>query len=117
MWSRTVGRVMGLVAGLVGFVGWVLALSAVSSQPSLHPITVVFLLVMLLAIGGVAIGAHQYNRRGGSAHLSLLIVATLLLVLGTILSGFSVGLAFLPASVIALGATLFTYIGRAARKP
>jgi len=116
MWSRTLGRIMGLAAGLVGLVGWVLALSVASGMSSLSPISAVFFAPMLLAIGGVAVSAYQYNDRGRTMWLSILVVSTLLLVLGTVLSGFSVGLLFLPAAIMAMIATLFTLLGRVALK-
>jgi hypothetical protein len=105
---------MGFAAGVLGLGGWVLALSVASAMSSLSLRTVIFFGVMLLAIGGVTMSSYQYN--GQTPWLSLLFVATLLLVLGTVLSGFSVGLLFLPAAIIAMAATLFTFLGRAAFK-
>jgi hypothetical protein len=115
MRSRTVGRWIGLAAGILGLGGWVLALSVASAMSSLGPRTVIFLAAMLLAIGGVTVSAYQYNDRGRAIWHSLLVVATFLLVFGTVLSGFSVGYLFLPAAIAAMAATLFTFLSRAAR--
>jgi hypothetical protein len=113
--TRTLGRWVGLAAGVLGLGGWILALSVALGISSLSPRTAIFFMAMLLAICGVAIGAYQYSDRGRPIWRSLLVVATLLLVLGTVLSGFSVGYLFLPAAFLALAATVFTFLGQAAR--
>jgi hypothetical protein len=115
MGTRTLGRWMGLAAGLLGFGGWVLALGVASAMSSFSARTVFFFIVMLLAIGGVGIGAYQYNDSGRTIWRSLLVSATLLLVMGTVLSGFTVGILFVPAAMLALAATIFSFLDQTAR--
>jgi hypothetical protein len=67
------------------------------------------------ALGGVGVAAYQSNDSGRTIWRSLLVSATLVLVLGTVLSGFTVGILFVPASMLALAATIFTFLGQSAR--
>jgi hypothetical protein len=120
MWSRVLGRWLGIVAGVLGLGGWVLALSVASATPPFDPRTFIFFAAMLLAVAGVAVGAYRADAfRADDRNIilwrSLLLAATLLLVLGTVLSGFTVGYLFLPAAILAVVAALVTLFGQAAR--
>jgi hypothetical protein len=114
MRTRTLGRWMGLAAGALGLVGWLIALSVALDMSSLSPRTAIFFVAMLLAIGGVAISAYEYNDGDRPIWRPLLVVAVLILTFGTVLSGFTVGFLFLPAAVAALAATAFIFIGHSA---
>ncbi len=106
---RTAGRVAGLLAGLVGLAGWLFALLIAVSGDSLNLISVIFFVVMLLSVAGVAYGAYRTEPEGRPRRFGLLVMATLLLLLGTVVSGFTVGFLFLPASALALLAALLTF--------
>lgn len=114
MRTRTHGRWIGLAAGVLGFVGWIFALG-VAFTSGFQSRAVVFFVVMLLAIGGVGLGAYRSDASSRTIWRLLLGLATLLLVCGTVLSGFTVGLLFAPAALLALVATLLTNLGRATR--
>jgi hypothetical protein len=79
----------------------------------LSPRAVIFFLVMLVAIGGIGVGAYQYGATGRTIGRILLVVGALLLACGTVLSGFTVGYLFLPAAIVGLVATLVTFVGQA----
>jgi hypothetical protein len=111
MHARTLGRWIGLAAGVLGLGGWLIALSVAIDTSSTSARTVTFFVMMLLAIAGVAVGAYKYNEGGLTTWRSLLVVAALLLSFGTILSGFTVGLFFLPAAVAALAASAVAFLG------
>jgi hypothetical protein len=105
--------VAGIAASLTGLFGWFYALFApiyLSSdesrasvaQVSLNPGSATFFIVMLLAIVGLAASTYRRGRRPKAASLATVWTCTIILVVGTILSGFSVGLFFLPSAVLAL---------------
>jgi hypothetical protein len=94
MRTRAFGRATGLAAGLIGLVGWLYALLSAISSDSIGPRSVIFFSVMLLSVAGVALGAYRSNRIGRPRWFALRVVATLLLLLGAVLSGLSVGLFF-----------------------
>ena len=121
MWGRsTVNRVelvTGTAASLTALIGWSYSLFApvyLSSdgsrasvaQISLNPGSATFFTVMLLAIVGLA--ASTYQRAWQQRHKNLAPVwcCAATLAAGTILSGFSVGLFFLPSAILALGTGL-----------
>ena len=116
MQTRVLGRWLGVAAGAMGLAGWIFAFSIAMDMSGTSFRTVVFFVMMLFAIGGVTVSAHQYNDGGGPFWRSLLVVAALLLMFGTVLSGFTVGLVFLPAAVAAMAAIVFTFVGHAAQR-
>ena len=110
--ARSIELVMSIASGVVGILGWLYALfgpvyasstgaHASVAQISLNPISVAFFAMMLLAVLGVAVGGYLHHQRGG-AWPAVLWTSTLLLVVGTILSGFSVGAFLVPAALLAL---------------
>ena len=102
---RRVELISGLVAGVVGGIGWILGLLVALSSNApegLGPRATIFFVVMLLCIVGVTSGACMHNQRGAPGGLALLWVCTILLIIGTIISGFTVGIFFLPAALLAL---------------
>lgn len=115
MRTRTLGRWMGLAAGVVGLGGWILAVGVASDSSSFNSRSVIFFVAMILAIGAIAVSAYQQSEQSRPLWGSLLVAATLLMAFGTVLSGFTVGLLFLPAAVAALAATAFTLLGQATR--
>lgn len=107
--SGRVEWIVGLVAGVAGVVGWILALLvalSINTPEGLGPRTIAFFVVMLGCIGGVTTGAYLHGRRGALGGLALLWVCTILVIVGTIISGFTVGIFFLPAAILALVASV-----------
>ena len=76
------------------------------AQQGLEPVTVVFLLVILAAVVGVAVSVSVHSWWGGQAGLKLLWLSTVVLLGGAFLSLFSVGLYLLPVAFLALLAAM-----------
>ena len=113
--SGRVAWAIGLAAGVAGGLGWMLALlfaPSANGSSGLGPRTIVFLAVMLLSIGGVAAGVFLHAMRGTPGALAMTWFAAVLLVFGTIISGFTVGVFFLPAAILALAACVAASICR-----
>jgi hypothetical protein len=64
----------------------------------------VFVIVASAALLAIALGAILHGLTSRLAWLVLLCSATAVLLLGTLLSGFSIGLFFVPADVLAIAA-------------
>ena len=105
--------VLGIAAALVGLVGWCYALFApiyLSSegtrasvaQVSLNAGSITFFILMLLAIVGLAASTYRRSHRGRRGRLSPVWICAGIIVVGTYLSGFSVGLFFLPSAILAV---------------
>jgi hypothetical protein len=114
----------GLAAGVCGFLGWAYAVfgptyhyvrSAVDSQGRGHtvsgstslahngltPQAMVFFVVVVLALIGVASGAYVHSRGGSRPGLALLWTATPLLWIWVVLGAASIGVLLLPAALLA----------------
>ena len=72
------------------------------AQPGLEPVTAIFLVVILAAVVGVAVGASLHSRWGGQVGLKLLWLSAVVLLGGAFLRVFSVGLYLLPVALLAL---------------
>lgn len=129
---RRVEVVSGMLAGLLGLAGlafatfgptYQLVTVAVSSngvprtasqmeraaslaQQGLEAVTIIFLLLMLVAVLGVAAGAYLHARRGAGTGMLVLAVSTVLLGVGVLVSGFSIGVFLLPAAALGIAALL-----------
>lgn len=117
MTARRVEVLAGVTAGALGIVGWLYALfgpvytssegsHASVVQMSLNLTSATFFVVMLLSIIGVVVGAYLHGKQRWAAGLIVLWFSTALFLVGTVLSGFSVGLFFLPATLAALIASV-----------
>ena len=71
-----------------------------------HPVTWVFLVVVLLAVLSTGGGAIAHALSGLRAGLVVLWLSAALLLVGGILSIFSVGLFILPVAILALVAAI-----------
>ncbi len=140
---RQVEVVSGPLAGLLGLVGLTFALfgptyrqvvvtapvssgngvprtatqtemAASLAQQGLETITIIFLLLMLLAVLGVAAGAYLHERRGAGTGILVLAISTVLLWAGVLLSAFSIGVFLLPAAVLG---TVALIVGSFAPRP
>ena len=126
----------GLLAGTVGLLGLIYALFGQTGQyetseassngssvvtttgttsmwatESFHPVLVLFLLVILLSCIGVLAGAVLYGRQEADSALPLLWVSASALLLGSIVSMFSIGLYLLPGALLRILAALFASVG------
>ena len=143
---RRPGAITGLIAGLVGLLGWLYALfgptghyvstevrtvGAPTGEPSggdsvttesgwtnmwsnedFEAITIMFLLWMLLSVIGVLAGAILHGRYRLTAGRVILWASAIVLLLGAILSMFSIGLFLLPGAVLAMVAAVLASSGR-----
>lgn len=123
--------VLGLASGVMTVTGWVYALfgqtgrwestemssdgGVISTQSGatslwgsqdLHPITLMFLLLLLLCAFGVMAGAYFHGRHGLPSGLALLWISTVLLLGGATVSLLSVGLLLMPGALLALAAAV-----------
>jgi amino acid transporter len=131
---RWIDAVSGLLAGLLGLAGLTYAVfgpayqqvqattvsnsngppatitrtaTASLASQGLHWVVfllAMFLLLMLLAVLGVSAGAYLHSRRGGESSLLMLGASMGLLVVGVLLSAFSIGAFLLPAALLGLAA-------------
>lgn len=124
--ASTLERVGGMLTLLIGGASLVFAVFRPSytdgqgnwrsiAEVSLNPVSVTFLLLMLLAMVAVAVGATRHSR-GGRPWFFLIVAGTLALLLGTLLSLLSIGLLLTPALVLAL-VTLVSGLARTTRQP
>jgi hypothetical protein len=111
--ASTIERVSGILTLVIGGASLAYAVSRPTytdgqgnwrsiAEMSLNPGSATFLLLMLLAMAAVAVGAARHSRGHGGPWLAILATGTLMLVLGTILSLFSIGLLLVPALLAAL---------------
>lgn len=123
----------GLIAAIVGLLGWLYALfgptgqyastevrsdgSVISSESGwtslwseqdFHVVTVLFLLVMLVSVIGVFAGTVLHGRLGASTGRVVLWVSAIVLLLGSMLSLFSVGLFLFPGALLAVVAAVLS---------
>jgi len=123
----------GLLAGVLGVVGLAYAvlgatgsfqsgMSQVSSdgtiirtttagtttlaEHSFSPITIAFVGIALLCVVGTVTGAYLHSRWEDRAGFVVLWTCTALLLVGSLVSGFSIGLFLLPSAVLALVAAV-----------
>lgn len=129
---RRVEVVSGMLAGLIGLAGLAFAVfgptyqqvvtatvtsgngipmtttrtetAASLAQQGLEAITIIFLLLMLLAVLGVAAGAYLHARQSAGTGMLVLAVSAGLLGAGVLLSGFSIGMFLLPAAILGIAA-------------
>ena len=117
--------VVGVIGGLLALAGWFFALfgptgstaseevrsdgTVVSSSGStsllsdgISPVTMAFLVLVLACIIGVIVGSllRQVDRTGNARRLVLF--SAVVLLLGAIISGFSIGLFLLPGALVSL---------------
>lgn len=134
---RQPGASAGLIAGVVGLLGWLYALfgptgryemTTVSTGGGLattesgwtnmwgnenfEAVTIVFLLWMLLSIIGALAGAILHGRYRLKAGRVLLWASAIVLLVGAILSMFSIGLFLLPGALLAMIAAVLASSGR-----
>ncbi|HEX5416413.1 MAG TPA: hypothetical protein VFZ25_12160 [Chloroflexota bacterium] len=110
-----IGLLVGILAGVTGGIGWIVALLVALSAngpEGVGPRTLTFFAIMLLAIVGVTTGAYLQSQRAAPGRLVLLWICTILLIVGTVISGFSVGVFFLPAAILALIASVMASFAR-----
>ncbi|HEY8490692.1 MAG TPA: hypothetical protein VIO14_06840 [Dehalococcoidia bacterium] len=83
-----------------------------------EPAVLLVLALALLLLLGVAVGAYLHARRGVPWGRGLLWACTAVLLLGTLLTGLSVGLPFVPAALAAFVASVAAAGGEGApRRP
>jgi hypothetical protein len=83
-------------------------------QVGIQPITIVALGILLLGLIGVAVSAVAHSRTGGSGWRIVLWVSTTVIVILTLLTGFSIGLFLLPGTLFALLASALSLSARRA---
>jgi RsiW-degrading membrane proteinase PrsW (M82 family) len=116
--------ILGTLASLTGLIGWSYALFAPTysssegarasvAQVSLNAVSVTFFIVMLLAIVGLGASTYQHGVRHRRGSLAPLWISVGILFIGTILSGFSVGLFFLPGTILSLCTGIVASLGDA----
>ena len=128
---RRPDTVTGLIAGAVGLLGWLYALfgptgsyvqvesstggsttvtesgsTSMWADEDLEIVTIVFLLVMLVCIIGVIAGAVLHGRTQKASGRVILWASAVTLLMGTILSGFSIGLFLFPGALLAVVAAV-----------
>ena len=131
MTARRVELVSGVAAFFVGAAGWLWAVfgptytaaGSYSTGRDTPPVIVtepgslaqvqdlgsgpiVFLLALLTCLVAVGLGAYLHASRRTSSGLPILVMATLFLVGGVVLSAFTVGLFIVPAAALAVVASI-----------
>lgn len=76
------------------------------AEQGLEPVTAGFMAAALLVMLGVGAGAYVHARRGRPLGQRLMWLCTAILLPAAFLTGFSVGLFFLPAALAALAASV-----------
>jgi hypothetical protein len=126
--------VVGLIAGVLGFAGWLYALfgptgsyvrvtsstdgssttesgsTSMWRDEDLEAVTVVFLLVMLASIIGVIVGVILQGRSRAATGRAVLWTSAITLLAGSILSALSIGLFLLPGALLAVIAAVLTSV-------
>ncbi len=87
--------------------GW----TNVWSNEDFEAVTIMFLLWMLVSVIGVLAGTILHGRYRLKAGRIILWASAIVLLLGTILSMFSIGLFLLPGSLLAMIAAILTSSG------
>jgi hypothetical protein len=131
MTARRIELVSGIAAAVLGVLGWAWAVFGptyleagsystgrntppmVVAQPGslaqaldLASGPIVFLLAVLVCVVAIGIGAYLHAARAVSAALPMLVMATLFLVGGVVLSVFTVGPFLVPAAILAALASI-----------
>ena len=83
-------------------------------QVGIQPITIVALCILLLGLIGIAVSAVVHSRTGGSGWRIALWVSTVVIVILTLLTVWSIGLYLLPSTLFALLASEFSLGARRA---
>lgn len=86
--------------------GW----TSLWSEQDFHAVTVLFLLVMLLSIVGVLAGAILHGRLEATAGKGVLWISAITLLLGSMLSAFSIGLFLIPGALLAVVAAVLSSV-------
>lgn len=127
---RNVELGAALLTGLAGFLGWAYALfgptyesssgaTANVAGTSLNTVSASFFAVMLAILVGIVDGAYLHALRRRAAGRGLLAACVIVLSVLAIISGFSVGIFFLPAVALAwltLFVSLFVGSGESAAR-
>ena len=103
---RRIDGVTGLAAGVFGLLGLARGVAGFSPEEEIDTVLGGFLVAMVLSLIGVPAGAYLCSRFeegiGNRIGRYLLWLATTVLVIGTMMSFFSVGLLLLPAALLAV---------------
>jgi hypothetical protein len=81
--------------------------SASLLQAGLQPVTAVFLIIVALLFLAVFLASLLVATSRASPAIIMLLVCLVLLLLATVLSGFSIGWSFLPADAFTVAALVF----------
>jgi len=76
------------------------------AEHGVSPVTVLFVGIMLFCLAGTATGAYLHSRWEDRVGFVVLWICAALLLVGSLLSGFSIGLFLLPSAVLALFAAM-----------
>ena len=130
--ARRIELLSGLAACVIGVVGWLWAVfgptyatggGAATSGGGNAPVVatesrslvqvqdigsgpIVFLLALLVCMAAVGVGAYLHGSRRVTTGLPILLMGTLFLIGGVVLSAFTVGLFVAPAAALGLVASI-----------
>ncbi len=126
LWSGLLATVLGIVGLAYAVLGGTGSFQSDTSQVStdgtvtrttiagttslaehgVSPVTVLFVGIVLFCLAGTATGAYLHSRWEDRVGFVVLWICAALLVVGSLLSGFSIGLFLLPSALLALFAAM-----------